>query len=168
MLATVVGAVLLQAVLARYTVGGRWVFDLVLVGVVFVSLRAGATGGIAAGTIGGILQDMLSGTIIGVGGLTKTLVGAGAGAVGSQFVVVRAYARTLIVAGATVAHRVMVVMLTALVNQHWPGIPWADMLEETVINCVFAMVLFQATEALPKAVARRREGQRTQWGRRTW
>ncbi len=73
--AAVIVAVLLQVTLARYTVGGRWVFDLVLVGVVFVALQWGPVAGMLAGTIGGLLQDVLSGGIVGVGGLAKTLVG---------------------------------------------------------------------------------------------
>ena len=43
-LVTVVVAVVLQVTLARYTVGGRWVFDLVLVGVVYAALPVGPGG----------------------------------------------------------------------------------------------------------------------------
>ena len=37
-IATMIVAVALQMTLARYTVGGRWAFDLVLVGVLFAAL----------------------------------------------------------------------------------------------------------------------------------
>ena len=55
-------AVVLQVTLARYTVGGRWVFDLVLVGVVYAALLWGPVAGMLAGTIGGLLQDWLATT----------------------------------------------------------------------------------------------------------
>ncbi len=58
MLAVVLASVAVQIVLARYAVGGRFAFDFVLVGVVFAALASGAVGGMLAGTIGGLLQDL--------------------------------------------------------------------------------------------------------------
>ena len=55
------------------------VFDFVLVGVVFAALQSGAVAGMLAGTIGGLLLDVLSGGVVGLGGLVKTLVGCAAG-----------------------------------------------------------------------------------------
>ena len=78
-LIAVILSVVLQVTLARYTVGGRLVFDVVLVGVVYSALQWGPVAGMLAGTIGGLLQDMLAGEIVGVGGLAKTLVGCAAG-----------------------------------------------------------------------------------------
>ena len=99
-------------------------FDLVLVGVVFAALQGGAIAGMLAGTIGGLLQDVLSGGIVGVGGLAKTLVGCVTGVVGTQFVVARPSARAVIVAVATVVHRLVMVGLQALIDQQWPGVSW--------------------------------------------
>jgi len=48
-LAVVLASVAAQVILARYAVGGRFVFDLVLVGVVFAALASGAVGGMLAG-----------------------------------------------------------------------------------------------------------------------
>ena len=173
-LVTVVVAVVLQVTLARFTVGGRWVFDLVLVGVVYAALLWGPVAGMLAGTIGGLLQDVLSTTIVGVGGLSKTLVGCAAGVIGTQFVLVRPRARLLIVAAATVAHRLVIVALYALIDSsqqptwHWSGVPWAAILAETAINSVAGLIAFQASEALPAAVARGRMSRRSSLSRRTW
>ena len=93
----VVISVILQVTLARYTVGGRWVFDFVLVGVVYAALQWGPVSGLMAGTLGGLLQDVLAGQIVGVGGLAKSVVGFAAGIVGTQFVLTRPQARTIIV-----------------------------------------------------------------------
>jgi rod shape-determining protein MreD len=165
---TVLIAVVLQVTLARYTVGGRWVFDFVLVGVVFAGLQWGPVAGLIAGTAGGLLQDVLAGQIVGVGGLAKTIVGFATGIVGTQFVLTRPQARTIIVAGATVLHRLLILVLTALIDQHWPGVSWGALLAETGINTLAAFAAFQATVVLPGAVDRQRMNRRTRLSRRQW
>lgn len=164
----VILAVVLQVALARYTVGGRWVFDLVLVGVVVAALQSGPIAGLIAGTIGGLLQDVLAGGIIGVGGLAKTLSGFGAGVVGAQFVVARPYARMIIVAVATVMHRLIVLGLYAVIDQEWRGVSWGAMLAETGINAMAGFVVFQAVHALPGALERQRMNRRSSLSRRQW
>lgn len=167
-LLTVVIAVTLQVTLARYTVGGSWVFDLVLVGVVFAGLQWGPTAGLIGGTLGGLLQDLLSGDIVGVSGLAKTVTGFFAGVIGTQFVLTRPHARSIIVAGATVVHRLMMLAMTGLIEQDWPGLSWKAMLWETGLNTLAGLLLFQATSALPGAMARHRANRRSSLGRRQW
>jgi len=164
----VVVAVLLQVALARYAIGGRWVFDLVLVGVAFAALQGGATAGMLAGTVGGLLQDVLSGGIVGVGGLAKTVVGCVTGVVGTQFVVARPSARAVIVAVATVVHRLVMVGLQALIDLQWTGVSWGGLLVETGVNAAAALVVFQAAQALPGAMARQRFSRRSSLSRRNW
>lgn len=167
-LATVVAAVILQAALARYAVGGRWVFDLVLVGVAFVGLQGGAVAGMLAGTVGGLLQDLLSGGIVGIGGLAKTLVGCLVGVIGTQFVLARPAARMLIIGGATVVHRLMIVALQALVDLQWLGVSWPMILVETGLNAAMALILFHAAQAVPGLIARQRLNRRSSLSRRNW
>jgi rod shape-determining protein MreD len=167
-LATVFVAVVLQAALARYTVGGRWVFDLVLVGVVYAALQQGAVAGMVAGTVGGLLQDSLSGGILGTGALTKTLTGFIAGGVATQFVVAKPHARTIIVAGATILNRAMAIGLDGLIHLEWPPVSWMAVLGEVVANSACAFVVFAAANALPGAMARGRMSRRTTFGRRQW
>jgi rod shape-determining protein MreD len=165
---TVVVAVILQLTLARYTVGGRWLFDLVLVGVVFAALNWGPAAGMLTGTVGGLVQDLLSDDIVGIGGLSKTIVGFATGVVASQFVVARPAPRVVILAFASLAHRMMIVGLHALVDQHWPGLPWTAMLGETGLNALCGLALFQASEGLPGAVNKGRNATRTGIRRREW
>ena len=161
-------AVLLQVGFARYAVGGRWVFDLVLVGVAFAALQGGALAGMLAGTIGGLLQDVLSGGIVGVGGLAKTLVGCIVGVVGTQFVLARASARMLIVAVATAAHRLLMVALEALIDLQWVGVLWGSLVVEMAVNSIIALLVFQVAQALPGALARQRLSRRSGLSRRQW
>jgi rod shape-determining protein MreD len=165
-MAVVLVSVLFQVALARYTVGGRFVFDFVLVGVVCAALQWGPVAGILAGTMGGLLQDVLAGEIVGIGGLAKTLVGCAAGIVGTQFVLARPSARMIVVAVATVVHRLTLLALHGLIEQHWPAVSWTAMLAETAINAGVALIVFQAAAALPARLARQRAGRRTSFGKR--
>lgn len=167
-LATMALAVTVQAALARYTVGGSWVFDLVLVGVVYAALQWGAVAGILAGTLGGLLQDLLAGGIVGVGGLTKTLVGFVAGVVGAQFVLAKPIVRTAILVVATVAHRGMGLALLALIERQWPAFGWSALAAEIAINAVVGFVAFQLTDAAPGLAERRRMSRRSSLSRRRW
>lgn len=168
MLAVVLASVAVQIVLARYAVGGRFAFDFVLVGVVFAALASGAVGGMLAGTIGGLLQDLFAGGIVGVSGLLKTIVGCLAGVLGTRFVVAKPYARALIVAAATLANSLMTAGLQGVIHQQWPGLVWTAMLEEMLFNAGAGYLAFSVTESLPGALARGRSRQRSSWGRRQW
>ncbi len=152
--AVVLASVVLQVALARYAVGGRFAFDLVLVGVVFAALQSGAVAGMLAGTMGGLLQDLFSGGLLGISGLLKTIVGCLAGVLGTRFVVAKPYARAGIVAAATVSHALMAVGLRGVIGQQWPGLVWTDMLEEMAFNAAAGYLAFYVTESLPGAVAR--------------
>jgi rod shape-determining protein MreD len=173
-LITVSVALLLQVLLARYTVGGRATADLVLVGVTYAGLRWGPVAGMFAGTLGGLSQDLIAGDVVGVGGLAKTLIGFAAGAFGAQFVLVRPHARMIIVGVATVLHRLMMIGLYALIGsagaaeQRWPGVPWTGLLVQTGLNAVCALVLFQMSEGLPGVIERGRARRRASLNRRRW
>lgn len=160
-------AVALQLSLTRFTVGSRWLFDLVLVAVVYVALRWGPTAGVIGGTLGGLLQDALSGTTIGVGGLAKTVVGFATGVIGSQFIVTRPLPRMLMVAGATVVARLMMIGLFGVIDGHWPDVSWLGMLAETGLNALAGFLVFQGAESLP-GMLRRNPGRRSSFGKRTW
>ena len=71
--------------------------DLLLVAVVFAGLTGGPLAGLWTGTAGGLAQDLLSGGILGVNGLAKSLVGAWAGWMSVQFITFQAWRRAVIV-----------------------------------------------------------------------
>lgn len=166
--ATVLVAVSVQVLLSRFTVADRWVFDLVLVGVIYAALQWGAAAGMLAGTIGGLMLDVLSGGIAGVGGLAKTIVGFAAGGIGTQLLVTKPQARAAIVAGASMAHRFILMGLQAMIDQHWPGVVWSVLASEILINALVGFVAFQITDALPGALARGRMSRRSTFTRRNW
>jgi rod shape-determining protein MreD len=115
-----------------------------------------------------LLQDLLSGGIVGVSGLAKTLVGFAAGVIGTQFVLTRPHARSIIVAGSSLVHRLLMLGLTGLIAQQWPPVSWVDLLAETGLNTLAGFLVFQGTSALPGMVARQRANRRTSLSRRQW
>lgn len=167
-LAAVAVGLVLQMALARYAVGGAWVFDLVLVAVVYAALYWGPVAGMWAGTIGGLVQDGLSGGIVGVGALAKTVAGFGAGVAGAQFIVTRAPARVATVAVVTVLHRLLATGMQSVVDQRWWDVSAVAILIETALNVAAALVAFQATELLPGAVRQTRAARRPSFSKRRW
>jgi len=165
---TVAAALMVQMALARYAVGGRWVFDLVLVSVVYAALYWGPVSGIWAGTLGGLMQDALGGGIVGTGGLAKTIAGFGAGVAGAQFIVARPLARAGMVAAVTVVHRLIIIGLVAVIDQGWGGIPWTAIFIETGMNGAAGLMAFQLTDMWPGAVRQTRERRRSSLSRRNW
>jgi len=159
---------LLQVAFARFAIGGRFAFDFVLVAVVFAAMESGAVAGMLAGTIGGLLLDVVSGGVRGESGLVDTLVGYVAGEFGTRFVVAKPQARALIVAAATIAHALMMSGLKAVIGQTWPVLAWTAMLESVVINAFVGWVAFYLTESLPGAMARGRSRRRPSLSRRQW
>jgi hypothetical protein len=74
----------------------------------------------------------------------------------------------LVAAAATVIHRLMILSLHALIDQHWPGIAWGAILAETGVNTACALTLFVAAGAAPSLLARQRMSRRSSLSRRQW
>lgn len=149
-------ALALQTTLVRFAVAGGSVVDLVLVVVVYTALVSGPVRGLLTGAIAGIAQDTLSGGIVGVGGLAKTMVGFLAGIVGSQFIVVRPMPRFVVFVLATLAHAFCFLGLHMLLDPRAPAWPFAAVLGQAVGNALVGVLAFQANEMLPGVIQRRR------------
>ena len=100
----IVLALTVQTTLTRYDLllGGQ--IDLVLVVVVSSALSGGPVVGLWTGTVGGLIQDVLSGGLVGVSGLAKSIIGFLVGVVGAQFLVSGVWHRLVILMLATIAH----------------------------------------------------------------
>jgi rod shape-determining protein MreD len=156
-------ALALQTTLARLLVRGVVSVDLVLVVVVYVALTTGSVTGLLTGAVAGLMQDIVTrvpSSIIGIGGLAKTIVGFLAGIVGTQFIVAQPLPRFVVFFGATVAHAVIFMGLYVLLDLRHFGTPVAAVSGQALGNAVVGVVAFQVAELLPGAMERRR-AQRT-------
>ena len=149
-------ALALQTTLARFVVGGSTPIDLVLVAVVYIALTSGAASGMLAGSVAGLIQDALASPIIGIGGLSKSIVGFVVGAIGQQFIVTAALPRFVMFMAATALHSLVFMGLYVLLGLRQFGTPYAAVTGQAAANAVIGVVAFQLVELLPGAVERRK------------
>ena len=152
-------ALALQTTLARFLIRGVVGVDLVLVVVVYVALTSGSVTGLLTGAVAGLIQDVVTrvpSSIIGIGGLAKTIVGFLAGIVGTQFIVAQPLPRFVVFFVATIVHAVVFMGLYVLLDLRHFGTPVAAVSGQALGNALVGVVAFQLVELLPGAVERRR------------
>jgi len=152
----VAAALALQTTLARFVMRGSVAVDFVLVVVVYVALTSGPAAGLLSGAMAGLIQDALSTSLIGIGGLAKTIVGFLAGIVGTQFIVVNSLPRFVVFFAATIVQTVVFMGLYAVLDLRHFGTPYAAVAGQAAGNALVGVVAFQLVELLPGAVERRR------------
>ena len=69
-----------------------------------------------AGTVGGLAQDALAGGIVGIGGMTKTMVGFVVGVLGAQFNLSSTVPRLVMFVAATFVHELVFEGLHAMIG----------------------------------------------------
>lgn len=155
-LAAITVALALQTTLSGLVFRGTAALDLVLIVVIYVALTSGPVTGLVVGTVGGLIQDALSSGVIGIGGLAKTIVGFGAGVIGTQFIVTAPIPRFLVYVAGTVLHEaVFMGLYTALDLRQFPS-PIPAVLAQALGNGFLGVVGFRIIEWVPVLLARRR------------
>lgn len=130
--------------------------DFVLIVVVYLALIAGPTTGVVAGSVAGLIQDALSTGVMGIGALSKTLVGFLAGTLATQFILTAALPRFVVYLGATVVHAAVFMGLYTLLGLREFPSPYAAVAGQAIGNAVVGGVGLQVLEWLPGVLARRR------------
>lgn len=153
LLATV-GAVAIQTTLDRWFTHGT--IDLVLVVVVYTALATGRVSGLLTGSFAGLVQDALSGGVIGVSGLSKTVVGYVVGILGTQFIVAHTFSRFVVFILATMVNDLLFMGVYELLGLRHFGAPYASVAGEAFGNALVGVLAFKASELLPGALERRR------------
>jgi rod shape-determining protein MreD len=148
--------IILQTTFARFFVA-RMNVDFVLVAVVYVALSYGPVAGLLSGTAAGLAQDALSGGILGIGGLAKTIVGFLTGIIGAQFIVSSALPRFVMFFMASVVHAACFMGIYALrPDARATAVPYGQIALQALGNAAIGLLSFQAVEGLPGMVQRRR------------
>ncbi len=150
------GALLLQTTLSGLFVGVTVAVNLVLVAVVYVALAYGPVTGMFAGMMGGLVQDALAGGIVGLGGLTKTLIGFVAGVLSAQFNLSSFVPRLVMFVLATFVHQLMLAGLQLITGGQRMGLKFSLMLTQALMNGLIGVVAFFIVEQGPEIVQRRR------------
>lgn len=133
-------AVTVQTVLA-WSVNGTVVnLDLPLVVVVLAALSRGPLAGLWTGTAVGFVQDVLSGGIVGVSGLCKSVVGVAAGVAGERLLVTASWRRSLILVAATFVHAGCFFGAYALISTTTPIGSWPNIAVQSLANALVGSV----------------------------
>ena len=138
--------------------GGAIAVNLVLVAVIYLALSYGAVTGLLAGMVGGLAQDSLAGGIVGLGGMTKTLIGFFVGVLGAQFNLSTTVPRLVMFVAATAVHQVVFEGLHALIGGRPFAIHLSAMLIQALANGLVGIVAFFIVEQGPGTLQRRRMG----------
>jgi rod shape-determining protein MreD len=148
-------ALALQTTLSGLMIGGRIPVNLVLVAVIYIALAFGAVTGMLAGAAAGLAQDSLAGSIVGIGGLSKTLVGFLVGVLGAQFIVSQTIPRFVMFVGATMLHEIVFEALYALVEGRAFALKMSAVLVQALVNALVGVIAFYIVERGPDIVQRR-------------
>jgi rod shape-determining protein MreD len=151
-----IGALALQTTISGLTLGGARSVNLVVVAVVYAALTFGPVAGLFLGTAGGLVQDALAGGIVGVGSLSKTVVGFLAGVLGAQFIVAQPFPRFVMFVGATALHEVCYEGLYALVEARPFRLHYQPLLIQAGVNGLVGLLAFFLVERMPGLLQRRR------------
>jgi rod shape-determining protein MreD len=149
-------ALVIQATLAGLFVGGTIAVNMVLVAVVYVALAYGAVTGLLAGTVGGLAQDALGGGIVGIGGMSKTLIGFFVGVLSAQFNLSTTVPRLVMFVAATFVHEVMFEGLQAIAGGRHFTLKLSVVLLQALVNGLVGVAAFLLVENGPEMMARRR------------
>ena len=149
-------SLVLQTTLSGPMAGGPIAVNLVLVALVYLALTYGAVTGILAGALGGLTQDALSFGIVGIGGMTKTIIGFAVGVLGAQFNLTSTVPRLVMFVAATFVHEVMFEGLHAMIGGRPFGLQWSATLIQALVNSLVGVTAFMLVERGPEAMQRRR------------
>jgi rod shape-determining protein MreD len=154
-LAALAVALVLQATLAGMSMAAGTRVNLVLVAVVYAALAFGPVTGMLAGTAGGLAQDAIAGGIVGIGGLSKTIVGFLVGVLGAQFIVTTTIPRLVMFVAASLVHEVCFQALYALVETRGFRMQYSAALVQALVNGLVGILAFFLVERGPDLVQRR-------------
>ena len=148
-------ALLLQTTLGGISLEAGTRVNFVVIAVVFIALTMGPVTGLLAGAVGGIVQDAIAGGIVGIGGISKTIIGFVVGVFGAQFIVSQPIPRFVIFVAATVVHELCFQSLYALAEAHGVRFHYREVLAQAAVNGIVGLVAFYLVENAPGMMQRR-------------
>ena len=142
-----VAALAVQSGLSLIVPGWTRVFDPFLLVVVYCGLKGGETHGMLAGVAAGWLQDVhFGGRVLGLAGLTKTLVGFGVGLAGTRFQLTEPGARLLVLVLAVLLDALVLRQLSAAFDVITGPLTWTGLAARAAVNAAIGMPLFALVE----------------------
>ena len=159
-------ALLIQTTLSGMSFQAGTRVNFMIVAVVFIALLFGPVTGLMAGTVGGLAQDAVAGGIVGIGGISKTVIGFLVGVFGAQFIVSQPLPRFVMFVGATLLHELCFQGMYALAEAHAIRFHYREVLTQAAINGLVGITAFYLVESAPGAMQRRNARRATYTRRR--
>ena len=149
-------ALLWQTAVSRIAPGYSWLLDPFLLVVVYFGLTGGELQGMLVGTAAGWVQDVqFGGTLVGLGGLTKLVVGFGVGLTSERFMLVGSAPRLIAVFAATLIDALLLERLASLFQVPVAELSFAGLVARANANAIAGLLLLEAIERNRRQVLRR-------------
>jgi rod shape-determining protein MreD len=133
--------------------------DPFLIVLVYCGLLGGEVHGMLAGAAGGWVQDVLfGGRVLGMGALSKLLVGFGVGVAGARFHLAEPVPRVLVVLLATILDALIIGRLSAAFDVPAMGLALPALLGRAVLNALFGALAFALVERWFRRPLKREHG----------
>ena len=141
------GALLLQTALTQIVPGHARILDPFLIVLVYCGLTGGEMYGMLAGAAAGWIQDIhFGGSVLGLSGLTKILIGFSVGIASTRFHLVDAAARALVLFLATAADALIYTQLAAVFDVAAYEITPVGILVRALVNAGVGVAVYEFLE----------------------
>ena len=151
----ILAALLMQSALSQIAPGQARILDPFLLVLVYCALTGGETHGMLAGAAAGWVQEVhFGGTVKGLSGLTKVLVGFGVGLAGRRFLLAQPGPRLLVVFVATLMDALILEGLAAAFEVRAQELSFPGLLSRGAVNAVVGATLFGVFDRLWRREAR--------------
>jgi rod shape-determining protein MreD len=143
----ILAALAVQTALSRIVPGQARILDPFLLVLVYCALKGGEVHGMLAGAAGGWVQDVhFGGRILGLSGLSKTLVGFGVGLASTRFQLTEPGARVLVLLLAVLVDALIMRQLAAAFDVTTGMLSLPAFAVRAVVNAAVGVPLFAVIE----------------------
>jgi len=144
---------LAAALLGRYLTGGHVLLDPFLLVTVYYGIRSKPPTGTLVGLSAGLLQDALTGTLFGLNGFSKTLVGFLCHLFGGRLLLNSPVSQVVILLSCTLVDRLVVGCLGFLLRGTFGLQPPGALVLLSLANAAVGLILFRAAESRRRRAA---------------
>lgn len=151
----IVAALLLNTAISHVSPHASRIFDPFLLVTVYCGLHGGETHGMLAGAAAGWVQDAhFGGTVVGLSGLSKVIVGFGVGVAGARFLLSGPLARASVLLAAGLLDALLVQALASAFEIRAHALPLPALLGRAAVNAFVGALVFEGLDRRLRARVR--------------
>lgn len=140
-------ALLVESTLSRVSPQGARTLDPFLLVLVYCAMTGGEVHGMLAGAAAGWIEDIhFGGTVLGISGLAKIVVGFAVGLASSRFLLAGAGTRLLVLFTATVLDALLFERIASIFDIRVVELTWSGLISRAGANALLGVALFELVE----------------------